>query len=63
MLTEYLHIKVDPNTCIAWYPTRYDAELLFGNNRVRTDERNVNSAAIMAIFAENDNIPGATPGK
>lgn len=56
-------LLVDPSTCIAWYPTRYNAEILFGEKRARTDERKLKNAAIMAIFAENDKIPGATPGK
>jgi hypothetical protein len=53
---------VNPSTCIAWYPTRYDAETLFGEGRKRTDERKLGSTAVMAIFAEEDVIPGATPG-
>jgi hypothetical protein len=54
---------VDPVACIAWYPTRYDAKKLFGkeNEGFRTfangDDRSV---AVMAVFAEHDNLPGAT---
>ena len=51
---------VNPSTCIAWYPTRYDASSLFGSDRKRTDDRNTSDVSIMAVFAENDTIPGAT---
>jgi hypothetical protein len=55
---------VDPVACIAWYPTRYDVKKLFGkdNEGFRTfengDDRTV---AVMAVFAEEDTLPGATP--
>ena len=55
---------VDPVACVAWYPTRYNATQLFGksNEGYRTfhngQDRNV---AIMAIFAGNDVLEGATP--
>jgi len=52
---------VDPSTCIAWYPTRYDAEALFGENRKSVDDTNRPNTAIMAIFAGEDELPGATP--
>ena len=54
---------VDPCACIAWYPTRYDAKKLFGKDHegFRTfengDDRTV---AVMAVFAEEDTLPGAT---
>ncbi len=53
-------LKVNPSTCIAWYPTRYDPNIIFGEGRRRTDERNNVSTAVMAIFAEEDRLPGAT---
>jgi len=56
----YSFISVNPSTCIAWYPTRYDANLLFGEERKRTDENHISHTAIMAIFAENDKLPGST---
>ncbi|KAL3766814.1 hypothetical protein ACHAW5_009706 [Stephanodiscus triporus] len=55
---------VDPVAAVAWYPTRYDARKLFGktNEGFRTFESGKErSVAVLAIFAENDNLPGATP--
>ena len=55
---------VDPIACVAWYPTRYDARKLFGKNNegFRTFESGKDrSCAIMAVFAEDDALPGATP--
>ena len=52
---------VDPATCIAWYPTRYNAEALFGANSRPVDKENGVKSAIMAIFAGEDELPGATP--
>ena len=55
---------VRPEVAIAWYPTRYVATDLFGINPQGAngpkDEKN--SMAIMAVFAGNDLLPGATPG-
>eukprot|EP00956_Cyclotella_meneghiniana_P034692 scaffold107563_cov52-Cyclotella_meneghiniana.AAC.1 len=54
---------VDPVACIAWYPTQYNAKKLFGKNHEgfktfeNGDDRTV---AVMAVFAENDTLPGAT---
>ena len=50
---------VHPAACIAWYPTRYNAEQLFGANGFL--KMNGSSVAVMGIFAENDVIPGARP--
>lgn len=53
---------VDPAVCISWYPARYDAKALFGENSVgRMANSGGSKTAIMAIFAEEDNIPGARP--
>jgi dienelactone hydrolase len=55
---------VDPIACVAWYPTRYDAKKLFGkdNEGFRTFEDGKDrSVAVMAVFAEDDELPGATP--
>eukprot|EP00557_Chaetoceros_sp_GSL56_P012234 CAMPEP_0176484416 /NCGR_PEP_ID=MMETSP0200_2-20121128/4442_1 /TAXON_ID=947934 /ORGANISM="Chaetoceros sp., Strain GSL56" /LENGTH=768 /DNA_ID=CAMNT_0017880887 /DNA_START=92 /DNA_END=2395 /DNA_ORIENTATION=- len=52
---------VDPSTTIAWYPTRYDAETLFGEKKnTKYNMQRVNTA-IMAIFGSEDPLPGATP--
>ena len=55
---------VDPIACISWYPTRYDAIRLFGENNegFRTFESGEDrKVAVMAVFAENDELSGATP--
>lgn len=52
---------VNPSTCIAWYPTRYNVNTLFGKERKRTDERDILKSAVMAIFAGEDTLSGATP--
>jgi dienelactone hydrolase len=58
---------VDPMACIAWYPTRYRVQDLFGksgqNSRTLLNEGNPNSrkVAVMAIFAGDDTLEGATP--
>ena len=55
---------VDPVAVVAWYPTRYDARKLFGraNEGFRTFESGKDrSVAVLAIFAQDDNLPGATP--
>ena len=57
-------LPVDPMACIAWYPTRYNVKDLFGksncgrNVAANGSERNV---AVMAIFAGEDKLMGATP--
>ncbi len=55
---------VDPVAAIAWYPTRYDARKLFGrkNEGFRTFESGKDrSVAVLAVFAEDDSLLGATP--
>ena len=55
---------VDPVAAIAWYPTRYNTKQLFGkdNEGYRTFHNgNDRKVAIMAVFAGNDVLPGATP--
>ena len=55
---------VDPIACISWYPTRYDVNKLFGKNNegFRTFESGEDrKVAVMAVFAEDDDLPGATP--
>jgi dienelactone hydrolase len=55
---------VDPVAVVAWYPTRYDARMLFGraNEGFRTFESGKDrSVAVLAVFAQDDNLPGATP--
>ncbi|KAL7546669.1 hypothetical protein ACHAWF_010005, partial [Thalassiosira exigua] len=55
---------VDPVACVAWYPTRYDARKLFGRDHegFRTFEGGKDrSVAVMAVFAEDDSLAGATP--
>jgi dienelactone hydrolase len=55
-------VPVDPEVVVAWYPTRYIAKELFGTgkgekNKINGDKR---SMAVMAVFAGNDKLPGAT---
>ena len=55
---------VDPLAAVAWYPTRYNAAELFGKNHIGSntnDEGEKRRIAVMAIFAGNDVIAGATP--
>lgn len=47
-------------TTIAWYPTRYDAKALFGEEAKSINNNERQNTAIMAIFAGNDELPGAT---
>jgi dienelactone hydrolase len=55
---------VDPVAAVVWYPTRYNVTKLFGkdNEGFRTftngQERSV---AVLAVFAEDDTLLGATP--
>jgi len=53
---EELPPLLDPASCIAWYPTRYNADFLFGSQ-----SKHESTVAIMAIFAEQDEIDGAKP--
>mmetsp|Transcript_16211 Transcript_16211/g.38239 ORF Transcript_16211/g.38239 Transcript_16211/m.38239 type:complete len:719 (-) Transcript_16211:548-2704(-) len=53
---------VDPMACIAWYPTRYNVDKLFGADHMGTlnsHDGEPRSVAVMAVFAGKDTIPGA----
>mmetsp|Transcript_32955 Transcript_32955/g.80102 ORF Transcript_32955/g.80102 Transcript_32955/m.80102 type:complete len:838 (+) Transcript_32955:92-2605(+) len=56
---------VDPDVAVVWYPTRYDANMLFGTKRSSTltsnDVQNERNFAVMGVFAGEDKLPGATP--
>jgi dienelactone hydrolase len=62
---------VHPSACIAWYPTRYKSPTLFGTNvstRGNMQEvvpllhmESARPFAVMAIFAGEDELSGATP--
>lgn len=60
---------VDPMAVIAWYPTRYNAQELFGSKHKgssfsvnkKSGKYDRRKMAVMAIFAGNDHISGATP--
>ena len=45
---------------VAWYPTNYDAKFLFGPDRVSLEAFDDYQTSIMAIFAEQDTLQGAT---
>jgi dienelactone hydrolase len=54
---------VEPIAVVSWYPTRYNVADLFGKHHKGTDldaNGNKRSVAIMAIFAGEDTLPGAT---
>lgn len=56
-----LPLAINPAACVAWYPTRYNAPALFDGDLVGEQAiEKENYVAIMAIFAENDDIQGAT---
>lgn len=53
---------VDPMACVAWYPTRYNLQELFGSSHsMKTSNGNAKNVAVMAVFAGKDTIPGARP--
>lgn len=59
-------LPVQPDVVVAWYPTRYNAKLLFGPDRssaLRICEPSNDSRkfAIMGVFAGKDTLQGATP--
>jgi dienelactone hydrolase len=50
--------RVNPAAVIVWYPTYYDAKVLFGSGRQsHSDTRKM---ALLGIFAGKDTLPGAT---
>lgn len=55
---------VDPTVAVVWYPTRYNAEDLFGSRHkgrsTTVADGSKRRMALIGIFAEKDNIPGAT---
>lgn len=53
--------RVEPMSVVAWYPTRYNANLLFGSEHKGSNMDEKQSLAVMAVFAGKDTIPGATP--
>jgi len=53
---------VNPMACVAWYPTQYNATVLFGNTNDNDDSSGgEEQMVVMALFAGDDDIPGATP--
>lgn len=54
---------VDPTAVVAWYPTHYTApHKLFGPKRLfKAATRDKKKMAVMAVFAEHDNLGKATP--
>lgn len=56
-------VPVDPDVVVAWYPTRYNANLMFGSQKTEilfTQDKD-RSFAVMGVFAGNDKLDGATP--
>lgn len=55
-------LPVEPDVAIAWYPTRYNAKELFGENKQpKAETREKREMAVMGIFAGKDELEGATP--
>jgi dienelactone hydrolase len=57
-------VPVRPEVVVAWYPTRYNANLLFGPKRsdnLKICEEPGREFAIMGVFAGKDALEGATP--
>ena len=57
-------LPVDPMACVAWYPTRYNVRDLFGKShrgRNVAADGSQRQVAVMAIFAGDDTLDGATP--
>lgn len=60
-------LPVTPEVVVAWYPTRYNAKLLFGKSRsslLSIYEHQGNGPrnfAVMGVFAGKDSLDGATP--
>ena len=57
-------LPVMPEVVVAWYPTRYNAKLLFGPDRSKMldiCEKEGRNFAVMGIFAGKDTLEGATP--
>lgn len=55
-------LPVEPDVAIAWYPTRYNAKELFGENKQpEAETREKREMAVMGIFAGKDELEGATP--
>lgn len=54
---------VEPAVAIAWYPTRYNAQDLYGADKTKQSSADgkERSMAIMGVFAGNDHLEGATP--
>ena len=57
-------LPVEPEVAVAWYPTRYDVTTLFGPDKSTDsilDDGKKRSMAVMAVFAGDDKLSGATP--
>ena len=57
-------MPVRPEVVVAWYPTRYNANKLFGKERssqLRVCEEDGRNFAVMGVFAGKDTLEGATP--
>jgi dienelactone hydrolase len=57
-------LPVQPEVVVAWYPTRYNAKLLFGSDRssgLKLCEEPGREFAVMGVFAGKDTLEGAKP--
>jgi len=51
---------VNPSAVVSWYPTNYNATLLFGQDRISLEAFDDYQTSVMALFAEEDTLMGAT---
>ncbi len=57
-------LPVEPEVAVAWYPTRYNLNSLFGADMSTAsvlENDKERSMAVMAVFAGEDKLEGATP--
>jgi dienelactone hydrolase len=55
-------VPVNPEVVVAWYPTKYNSKGLFGSTRPKGlfDASKDRNMAVIAVFAGEDKLPGAT---
>ena len=51
---------VNPHSCVAWYPTKFDLESFTATTTNNKNVEDDNPTAVMAVFAGDDILPGAT---
>merc|ERR1711957_913571 len=51
---------VNPHSCVVWYPTKFDLKSLTATTTYNKNVDDENPTAVMAVFAGDDILPGAT---